>query len=155
MRNLHKFIEDNYGLEALHLMQDCEKWEIKDSDYRNHRRFTSRYISKDLISVGTRLKFTSNSRGRRVKKIIHRVEKQLLQDRMKCVNGILCENAINLDRCRSRLLSTVTTTTGEECTDFISKVRDSRFIKLGLGRLINSIDQWGTRKGIGKLPHNP
>ena len=67
MRNLHKFIEHNYGLEALHLLLEWEKLEIKDSDYRNHRSFTLRYISKDLIAVSARLKSRSNSRSRRAK----------------------------------------------------------------------------------------
>ena len=56
MRNLHKFIEDNYGLEALCLLQKWEKLEIKDSDYRHHMRFTLRCISKDLIPVSIGLK---------------------------------------------------------------------------------------------------
>ena len=30
MRKLHKFIEDTYQLEALHLLQEWEKWEFKD-----------------------------------------------------------------------------------------------------------------------------
>ena len=111
MKNLHKFTEDNHGIEALCLLWEWEKWEIMDSDYMNHQRLTLRCISKDLISVSVRLRSTNNSRSRRAKKIIHRVEKQLLQDRVKGINGILHEIAIKLDRCRSRLLSLVTTTT--------------------------------------------
>ena len=92
MRNLHNFIEDNHWLEALHLLLEWEKWEIKDSDYRNHRRFTLRCISKDLIPVSVRLKSTSNSRSRRAKEIIYCTEKHLLQDRIKCINDILYKN---------------------------------------------------------------
>ena len=83
-------------------MLEWKKWEIKDCDYRNNRRFTLRCISKDLILFSVKLKSTSNSRSRRAKEIIHRAEKQLLQDRIKCINGILHENAIKLDRSRSR-----------------------------------------------------
>ena len=114
MRNLHKFIEDSHRLEALHLLWEWKKWEIEDS--------------KDLIPVNVKQKSTSNSRNRRAKEIIHRTEKQLLQDRIKCINGILCKNAIKVDRCRSRQLSLETTTTMDKCTDFINKVRESRFI---------------------------
>ena len=89
MRNLYKFIEENRGLEALHVVQEWEKWEIKDSDYKNHRRFTLRCISKDLIPVSVRLKSKSSSRSRRAIEIIHKAEKQLLQDRIKCINYIL------------------------------------------------------------------
>ena len=110
MRNLHNFIEDNNGLEALGLLWEWERWEIKDSDCKNYQRFTLRCISEDLIPASVKLKSTSNSRSRRAKEIICRVEKQLFQDRIKCTNGILHENAIKLDMCRSRLLSLVTTT---------------------------------------------
>ena len=139
MRNLHKFIENNYGLEALHLLWGWEKWEIKDSEYRNHWRFTLRCISKDLIQVSARQKSTRNSRNRRAKEIIHWAEKQLLQDSIKCTNGILCEDAIKLDRCRSRWL--VTTITRKECTSFINKVREPRFIKIR-DRWFNKFIRW-------------
>ena len=89
------------------------KWKIKDSNYRNLQKFTLKCISKDLIPVSVRLKSTSNSRSRRVQEFIHRVEKQLLQDRFKYIDDILYENVIKVDRCRSRLLSLVTTTTME------------------------------------------
>ena len=36
MRNLHKFIEDNHVLEALPLLQEWGKCEIKDSDDKKH-----------------------------------------------------------------------------------------------------------------------
>ena len=55
---------------------------------------------------------------------------QLLQDRVKGINGILQDNAIKLDRCRSRFSSLVTKTTVEKCTDFINNVREFRFIKI-------------------------
>ena len=35
-----------------------------------------------------------------------------------------------LDRYRSRLVSIVTTTTNNRCTEFINKVRETRFIKV-------------------------
>ena len=89
-----------------------------------------RCISEDLIPVSVRLMSTSNSGSRRAKDIIHRTERQLLQDRVKGINGILHEHAIKLDRCRSRLLSLVTATTMDKCTDFINKVREYRFIKI-------------------------
>ena len=120
MRNIHKFIEDKHEIEDLHLLWEWEKLQIKDSDYRNHQKFTCRYIIKGLIPVSVRLKSTGNSRSRRAKEIIHRAERQLLQDRVKGINCILWENAIKLERCRSRLLSSVTTTTIDKCTDFIN-----------------------------------
>ena len=137
MKNLHNINEEKHGKGSLHLMWELESLEIKDSDYRNHWRFTLRCISKDLIPVSVRLKSTINCR--RAKQIIHRTERQLLQDRVKGINGIIWDNAIKLDRCRSRLSSLVTTTM-EKCMDFITKVREFRFIKIRLNRLTSSID---------------
>ena len=34
--NLHKFMGDNHGIESIALMQEWDKWDIKDSDYKNH-----------------------------------------------------------------------------------------------------------------------
>ena len=63
--------------------------------------------------------------------IIYRAEKQLLQDRVKCINGILQDNESKLDRNRSRLLSLMTTiTTRNMCIEFTNKVRKSRFTKI-------------------------
>ena len=104
---------------------------IRNSDYKNHRRFILSCISKELIPVSGRLKSTSNSRSSKAKEIIHRAEKQLLQDRIRCINGILCDNGVRLVRCRSRLLPIVmTTTTMDRCTEFINKVRESKFINV-------------------------
>ena len=138
MRNLHRFIEENHGLEAL---QELQKWVIKESDYKNHRRFTLGCINKGIIPVSVRLKSTSKSRSKRAKEIIYRAEKQLLQDRIKCINGILGDNKGKLDRSRLRLLSLVTTTTKDRCIEFINKVREVSFIKIKkIGKSINSTD---------------
>ena len=127
---MHKFIKENHGLEVLQLLSEWQKWVIKDSDNASHRRSTLRCISKYLIPVSVRLKSTSSSRSRSAKEIIHRAEKQLLWDRVKCINGILCNTGVKVDRCRSRMLSMVTTTTMDRCTEFINKARESRFIKV-------------------------
>ena len=50
------------------------KWEVKDSNNRDHRMLILRCVSKDLVPVSVRLKSTSNSRSRRVKEIIHQAE---------------------------------------------------------------------------------
>ena len=67
---------------------------------------------------------------RRAKQIIHKAERQLLQDRVKGINGILWNNTANLHRYRSRLSLLLTSTTMKKCTNFIKEVRESRFIKV-------------------------
>ena len=110
------------------LLWEWERLEIKDRDYSNHLRFSLRCLSKDVIPVSVWFKTTVNST--RAREIIHKAERQLLQDRVKGMNGILQENRIKLDICRSRLSSIVTRTTMCMCTEFINKVRESRFIKV-------------------------
>ena len=150
MRNLHKFIEENHGLEALQALHEWEMRVIKDSDYRNHRRFTFRCTSKGIILVSVRLKSTSNNRRRTDREIIYRVEKQLLQDMVKCISGILCDNEGKLDRNRSRLLSLVTTTTAKDrCIVLINKVRESRFTKIK-NRQVNKFNRLATKSGKGR-----
>ena len=58
MRNLHKIVFDKYGMEALHLLKEWEKLQIRDSDYRNHQIFTLRCINKGITPVSIRLKTT-------------------------------------------------------------------------------------------------
>ena len=98
---IHNFMEEKHGKESLHLLFEWEGLQIKDSDYRNHHRFTLTYLSKDFIPVSVRLKSTINTK--RAKQIIHKAERRLLQDRVKAIISILQDNTLRLDRCRSRL----------------------------------------------------
>ena len=107
--------------------------QIKVNYSRGHQRFTLRCLSKDLIPVSVRPKSTINTR--RAKQIIHKTERQLLKDkterkllkdRVQGINNILKNNTVRLDRCRSRLLSLVASTTMQKCTNFINKIRESR-----------------------------
>ena len=86
MRNLHNFIDEKHGKESLCLLWELESLQIKDNDYKNHNRFTLRYLSKDLVSVSAKLKSTIKTM--RAKEIIHKAERQLLQEGVKAINNI-------------------------------------------------------------------
>ena len=130
MRNLQLY-STNHGLEALHLLQEWKKCVIKDSNYRYHRRFTLRCINKGMVPVSVELRSTNSKISYGVRKIIQKAEKQLLQGRVKCINVILQDNGEKLTRCRSRLLSLITTTMNKDrCAEFMNKVRETRFIKV-------------------------
>ena len=139
MRNPHNYIQQNHGLEALQFLQEWEKCVIKDSNYRSHRRFTLRCISKGMVPVSDKLRSTNSKISYGARKIIQKAEKQLLKDRVKCINVTPWDNGTKLDRCRARLLSIVTTTTSNRCTEFINKVRETRFIKIK-NRKVNKLD---------------
>ena len=109
MRNLHKYLKENYGLDALQLLWIWEKGVIRECDYKSHRIYTLRCI----------------------RKIIEKAEKkQLLQDRVRCFNKTM-EAAVNtINNSRSRLASMVTNTTDlDRCNKFIDKVREDRYDK--------------------------
>ena len=67
----------------------------------------------------------------RARNIIQRAEKQLLQERVKCINAIHQDNQGRIADSKSRLFSLLTnTTTQQKCTEFIDKVREFNFIKV-------------------------
>ena len=110
------------------LLWEWESLHTKDRDYKNQHRFTLRCLGKNLIAVSVKL--ASTIKTRRAKQIIHKVEGQLLQDRVKAINSILWDNSLRLYRCRSRLVSLVTPSTIEKCTNFSNKVWESRYSKV-------------------------
>ena len=109
MRNLHKFILENYRIESLRLPRDWEKFQLRQCDYKNHRIFTIRCIHSELAPVSIKLKSTLKSE--RAKKILRMGEKQLLQTRFKSINSLLDNNAKQLDLTRSKIASILTAPT--------------------------------------------
>ena len=57
------------------------------ADFSNHRRFTLRCLSKDLIPVSVRLK--SNIKKTKVKPIIRKAERALLNEQERSINNSL------------------------------------------------------------------
>ena len=62
-------------------------FQLRDCDYRNHRIFILKCISKELVLVSIRLKTTIKTENAR--KIIRKAENDLLQARVKSINSIL------------------------------------------------------------------
>ena len=58
MGNLHRILSDKYEIEALYLLREWEKLQIRDSDYRNHQVLTHRCINKGITPDSIRLKTT-------------------------------------------------------------------------------------------------
>ena len=81
-------------MEALCLLRDWEKLQIRDCDYKNHRIFTLKCISKGIIPVSIKLKTTITIE--KAGKIIRRAEKDL-QVRLKSINHLLEYNAKQRD----------------------------------------------------------
>ena len=128
MRNLHKIILEEYGIEVMCLLKDWEKLQIRDCNYRNQRIFTLRCISKGLIPVSIRLKTTI--RTEKAKKIIRKLERDLLQVRVKSINILLGYNAKQMDLSRSKLAPIISNTSMGKCKELIDKVSHFRHSKL-------------------------
>ena len=128
MRNLHKFILKNYGIELVRLLRDWERLQYRQCDYRNHRIFTLRCLHNELVPVSIKLK--SSLKSDRAKKILRLAEKQLLQTRLKSINSLLDNNAKHLELIRLKIASILPVPSYKQCQDFIEKVKEARFIKV-------------------------
>ena len=128
MRNLHKFILENYGIGSLRLLRDWEKYQLRQCDFKNHRIFMLRCIHSELVPVSIRLKSTLKSEMAR--KILRMAEKQLLQTRLKSINSLLDNNAKQLELTRSKIASILTPPNYQQCQEFIEKIKEKRFIKV-------------------------
>ena len=128
MRNLHQLLLQEDGIEAWGLFRLWEKLRLRASEYKNHRIFTLRCLHNDLIPVSIKLKSTLKSA--RAIKILRKAEKELLQTRVKSINYILDNTSKQLEECRSKLASIISTQRLRECQDFIDKVVEIRFNKV-------------------------
>ena len=120
MRNLHNILLQEDGIEARRLFRLWEKLRLRSSDYKNHRIFTLRCLHNDLIPVSIKLRSTIKST--RAKQILKKVEKELLQARIKSINFILDNTSRQLEECRSKLATIISTQKLRECQDFVDKV---------------------------------
>ena len=116
-----------------------EKLQLRASEYKNHRIFTLRCIHNDLVPSSIKLKST------RANKILRKAGKDLLQARVKSINYILDQTSKQLEECRSKLATIVSTQKLRECQDFIDKVGEIRFNKVKL-RQLNKLNLLTIRK---------
>ena len=85
MRNIHTYIESEYGKENVQTFRYWEKLEYRMVDFENHQRFSVRCLSKDIIPVSVRLK--SNIKTPKGKHIIRKAERALLNERVRSINN--------------------------------------------------------------------
>ena len=103
---------------------------LGESDFKNDRIFTLRCIDRGIILVSIRLRSENSKLSKGTKEIIYKAEKQLLQDRVRCINAMLEDNRNSIDRCKAELASTVTTIDRDKCSKFIKKVSKTRINKV-------------------------
>ena len=143
MRNLHNILLQEDGIEARRLFRLWEKLRLRSSNYKNHRIFTLRCLHNDLIPVSIKLK--SIIKSTRAKQILKKAEKELLQARIKSIYFILDNTSRQLEECRSKLATIISTQKLRECQDFVDKVSENRFSKVKQ-RQINKLNLLTIRK---------
>ena len=100
-------------------------------------------IHNDLVPSSIKLKSTLKTT--RANQILRKAEKDLLQARVKSINFILDQTSKQLEECRSKLATIVSTQKLRECQDFIDKVSETRFNKVKL-RQLNKLNLLRIRK---------
>ena len=127
MRNIHSYLISEYGKESVEIYQQWEKYEYKMADFQNHRHFSLRCLSKDIIPTSVRLK--SNIKTPKWKYIIRKAERVLLNERIRSINNSITMFKSLRDTHKNQLKSILDKKTMEECTDFIKTRREWRHLK--------------------------
>ena len=127
MRNIHAQITSEYGKENVETFQQWEKFENKMADFSNHRRFSLRCLSEDLIPVSVRLK--SNVKTPKGRQIIKKAERALLNERIRSINNSIAMFTIQRDTCMNQLKDNLDKETMEKCERFVKEKREIRHLR--------------------------
>ena len=101
---------------------------LKISNYKNHRRFSPKYLRKAVIPVSLKLK--NIIRTFRSDCIIYQVEKKLLNERIRNINNTI----EHLDHEKYMYENNLKTTVGpgvlKQCKDYINTAKEVRHLKV-------------------------
>ena len=124
MRNLHNVIGTEFGMENVTILRKWEQLEKKIADFKNHRRFTRRCLSQKITPNSLKLK--SNIKTSRGKRILEKVERQLVNERMRNINNTIATCTCLRDTCMEDLKEQINNFYHQECVKFIERVRETR-----------------------------
>ena len=127
MRNIHNHLRSEYHIESVRLLLRWERIEGKMADFKNHRWFSLRCPSNDVIPVSIRLK--SNIKTPKGKEIIRRTEKALLNERIRSINNSIYMFSLQLDTCKIGLAKKIKEEDLRNCQDFIETRKEARHYK--------------------------
>ena len=128
MRNIHSYLILEYEKENVEIFWWWEKYEYKMVDFQNHRCFSLRCLSKDIIPTSVRLK--SSIKTPKGKYIIRKAERTLLYERIRLINNSITMFTSLRDKCKNQLENRLVKETMEELTSFIETRRELRHLKL-------------------------
>ena len=108
-------------------LQVVGKLELKMAEFKNHRRFTLRYLSKGLVRVSIKLKTTVKT----IKGIyiVRKAERMLMNERIRSINNTITMLNCQIYTCMNILGGMIYREVIEECYEFINYIRERRHSK--------------------------
>ena len=95
--------------------------------FQNHRRFSLRCLSKDIIPVS--VKPRSNIKTPKGNYIVRKVLRALLNERIRSINNTITMFKYQIDICINQLNNKINRKAMEECHIFIMEKKESRHLK--------------------------
>ena len=123
MPHNNSYLAIEYGKESVEIYRRLEKYEYKMADFQNHRRFSLRCLSKNVILTSVRLK--STIRIPKAKYIIRRAKRALLNERIRSINISITMFKLLRDTCINQLENILDKEIMEECRECI-EIRSKR-----------------------------
>ena len=123
MRSIHAQIIQEYGQNSVKTFRQWEKLVIKMAEFKNHRRFTLRCLSKGIIPVSIKLKTPKGNQ------ILRKAERMLMNKRVRSINNTINMLNCQADTCINNLESILDQDVMEKCHEFINNIRERRHQK--------------------------
>ena len=127
MRNIHLHLRREYCKENVQIFWQWNKIENKMAYFSNHRRFSLRCLSEDIIHISIRLK--SNIKTPKGYYIIKKAERALLNKMIRSFNNTINMPKIQRDTCKNHLHEILDRGTMGKCESFIKVKRKSKHLK--------------------------
>ena len=127
MRSIHAHIIHEYGQESVKTFRWWEKLEMKMAEFKNHRWFTLRCLSKGLVKVSIKLKTTVKTPKGIY--IVIKAERMLMNERIRSINNMVTMLNHQIDTCMNILNGMISKEVMEECHEFINYTREGRHSK--------------------------
>ena len=127
MRSIHMNLSTEYGRENVKIFWQWEKYERKMVDFANHRRFTLRCLSRELVPVSIHLH--KNIRTPKGLQIVRRAERALMNERIRSINNTLNMVRDLRDTCINQLREVLNNEWMDKCREFIEVGREHQHLK--------------------------
>ena len=138
MRNIHAHIIQEYGQESVKTFRRWEIMEIKMADFKNHRRFTLRCLSKGIVPVSIKLKSTVKTPKGIY--IVRKAERMLMNERIRSINNTITMLNCQIHTCINNHNCMLNKEVIKECHEFINYRRERRHSRT-LERQKNKFEQ--------------